>query len=312
MQNTATPSASATHGKGVSSKMPPLSDDELIKFNDVGLIPGPGESLEAFSGRATYCITLKEHLSQELQELLSGNGEQGSNVLQKPLDAVQSHYGIRPSWIPVFFSNYKLMPWNGGCAWIFQQSETSPTAALIQLRRQFKESSQWLGIYSRDELLTHELVHVGRMEFHEPKFEEMLAYRTSKSRFRRLFGPIIQSSMECILFILLLFIIVVFDVFLVALGRADAYAYALWIKLIPVALIGVALIRLWNKHRTLNRCLNNLQEWLQNKPLAEAILYRLTDAEIHLFSRSTPTQIQSYANDPSPRWQVIRRMKEQG
>ena len=94
----------------------------------------------------------------------------------------------------MIFSNERLAPWHGGCAWIFQFAEGLPTAALIQLRQVFSRQPTFLGIYHRDELLTHELVHVGRMKFEEPRFEELFAYETSTSAFRRWFGPLIQAS----------------------------------------------------------------------------------------------------------------------
>ena len=80
-------------------------------------------------------------------------------------------YGIQPTWTPLFFNNYQLAPWHGGCAWIFQLTENAPTAALLQLRAPFRHQPTYLNLYRRDELIAHELSHVGRMMYQEPQFE---------------------------------------------------------------------------------------------------------------------------------------------
>ena len=69
----------------------------------------------------------------------------------------------------------------------------------------------------------------------------------------------------------------VFDVFLVAMHRPDAYGLALWLKLIPLTLVLGALIRLWRRQRTFEACLNNLSNICGRH--AAAVAYRLTDKE---------------------------------
>ncbi len=267
-----------------------ISDEELLKLNCEGIIPGPGETEEVFLLRAKYCLSLKKHLADELKDTLGAIEEDVSPILERPLQDLQALYDCAPSWIPIFFSNYRLPFWHGGCAWIFQITEKSPTAAFIQLRKKICSQSIHLGIYTRDELLMHEMTHVGRMAFNEPKYEEILAYKTSKSPFRRWIGGIVQSSIESVIFILLLFIIVVFDVFLISLGRGDAYFMSLWLKLIPLTFIAYGLFRIFKKQQTLSRCIENL-----NFCNAYAVAFRLTDAEIERFSQSTPGEIMAYA-----------------
>lgn len=284
----------------------------LLQLNQLGLVPGPGEEAEDFIKRAEYCLNLKTHLSTELKEGFAFTESTSPEILATANEKLQTFYDISPAWIPLFFSNYKLSFWHGGCAWIFQITPDTPTAALIQLRKNLQQSPKYLGLYHRNELLTHELAHVGRMMFHEPQFEEMLAYNTTNSRFRRWFGPIIQSSMESVLFILILFLIIVFDVFLVALHRPDAYAIALWIKAVPLGLIAYALIRLWKRHKVMDSCLQNLSVCLGSESKARAVIYRLTDKEIALFGKAKTNRaiedIKAYAEankDKELRWKVI-------
>lgn len=209
------------------------------------------------------------------------------DVVEEALSEVKERYQVNPSWIPIFFSRYKLLPWHGGCAWIFKLKKEDPTAALMQLRPEFKNNRRFLKIYERKELIAHELCHVGRMMYNEPKFEEFLAYRLSESRFRRLFGPIISSSFESVLFILTLLTILFIDA---AFIFSDSES-PLWIKLIPLGLISIALVRLFYRHRCLNQTSRVLQALTPN---AEAILYRLTDNEIFQISRKTAEETREY------------------
>ncbi|HEV8052304.1 MAG TPA: hypothetical protein VGP47_07410 [Parachlamydiaceae bacterium] len=287
--------------------MSDLSEEKLLHLNKIGLIPGPGEEIEAFSKRVDYSLNLKDSLPEELLANLSGDELQKSDVLSQSCNHLKKLYDCAPDWTPLFFSNYKLPFWHGGCAWIFQIAEDSPTSALIQLRRTFRHSPKYLGIYNREELLTHELSHVGRMMFQEPKFEELLAYQTSNSAFRRWLGPLVQSSTESALFLLFLFMLIVFDVFLIASNRPDAYLMALWLKIIPVAFIALALVRLWKKQKTYAECINKLSECV-GPDKAKAVAFRLQDNEIVRFAKMKPAEIKEYAADRMKdelRWQVI-------
>lgn len=287
--------------------MPNLSEEKLLYLNSIGLIPGPEEGLEAFSRRVDYSLNLKESLPKELTDNLSGEDLQKPDALSPACASLKKLYDCAPEWPPLFFSNFKLPFWQGGCAWIFQVKEDSPTSALIQLRRTFLRSPKYLGIYDRDELLAHELCHVGRMMFQEPKFEELLAYQTAKSSFRRWLGPLVESSMESALFLLVLFMLIVFDFFLIATNRSDAYFMALWLKVIPVAAIGLALIRLWKKQKTYAECVGNLSACV-GADKARAVAFRLKDDEIVLFSMMGSEEIRGYAAEKMKdelRWQVI-------
>jgi hypothetical protein len=288
-------------------------NNNLLTYNQIGLIPGPGEEKEDFLKRVDYSLNLKNHLPEEIKVQLSkksfSQDDEALKVINESSEKLKSLYDCSPQWVPLFFSNYKLPFWQGGCAWIFQMTEQSPTSALIQLREVFNRSPKYLAIYDRNELLTHELSHVGRMMFQEPKFEEVMAYRTSNSSFRRWFGPIIQSSAESALFLLFLFMLVVFDVFLIALNRPEAFTLALWLKTIPIALIIAALTRLWRRQRTYRLCVQNLENCV-GPDKAEAVAYRLKDQEILLFSKLSPEKIKDFAKAKMKeelRWDVIYR-----
>ena len=140
-----------------------------------GLIRGPREDEEAFARRCAQCQPIA--------------GEEWAIAHRR----TQELFGFTVDWVPLTYSNQKLPFWEGAATWI---SETG--LPHIQLRKAFKKGRH-LG-YSRDEILAHESVHAARMAFDEPRFEEIIAYQTSKSPLRRFFGPLFRRTWESALF----------------------------------------------------------------------------------------------------------------
>lgn len=179
-----------------------MNEETRLVLNQKGLIPGPHETPEEFERRAVYCLGLRETLAHAHGDVIPSDVMEKENAppLEEAWEITRPLYDFAPSWAPLFFSNHELAPWHGGCAWIFHMSQDAPMGALFQLRRAFKKRSTFLGIYERSVLLAHESVHVARMAFEEPKFEEILAYRTSESRFQKYIGPLPESSRETSVF----------------------------------------------------------------------------------------------------------------
>lgn len=281
-----------------------ISDSKLLAYNDQGIIPGPNEDEAAFAARAAYCLNLRETIGSFLSESLPAFEEEASGkVINEALPITKKLFDIAPTWVPLFFSNYKLNFWHGGCAWIFQRDENSPTSAFFQLRQAFRKQERYLGLYERNELIAHEMAHVGRMMFEEPQFEELLAYKTSTSRFRRWFGPIIQAPWESALFVLTLFLIFVID--LSVTGYPEYSSKVIWLRVIPSFMFFYALSRLLNKNGQFRKCHDNLAVITKNP---DAVIYRLTDKEIMTFAQLTPIEIQMFTRalpTQSLRWRLI-------
>lgn len=282
-----------------------MNEIELVDWNRRGLIPGPGEQLADFQKRVQFCLGLKNQFFSEIsvpQSLQYDNAQE--KIEEAALLLVRNLYGISPDWVPLFFSNWKLAPWHGGAAWIFQIKEDAPLGALLQLRKALYKKRLYLGLYERDELMAHEFAHVGRMAFEEKKFEELLAYRSSQKSFSRYFGPIIQSAQESRLVIYLFATLFLMDAFFLFSGSLDAYLGTQVFKLVPLLLILFGLLRLKQRQSALKKAEEKLKELV---PDANAVVYRLTDREIELFSKSSIENIRNYIRkEPSLRWQVIR------
>ncbi len=284
-----------------------MNNDELLHLNQQGFIPGPEETEAEYSARVAYCLNLVDRLKD-------GVGTPWADtkppVRMEPLfleaaDVTRPLFDITPSWVPILFSNHKLAFWHGGCAWIFQMDEQIPLGALFQLRENFARSKVYLKLYQRKELIAHESAHIARMMFQEPKFEELLAYRTASSRFRRWFGPICTTSKETLLFMTSLFLSVtaatVGDLFL---------PLAIWgtLVLLPLLLFTAALLRLWKRHSAFQRCWQALFAYLKDSTKTNAVILRLRDQEIESFGKMSPEQIYAYAHKEaavSLRWRSI-------
>ncbi len=92
-------------------------------------------------------------------------------------------YGFTADWVPAFFMDPGFAFLFGGCSFCFLPD----FFAMFIIRKSFRNRSRWF-IYSRDELLSHEMCHIARAALDSMTYEETFAYRTSVSAFRRLFG----------------------------------------------------------------------------------------------------------------------------
>jgi L-ascorbate metabolism protein UlaG (beta-lactamase superfamily) len=287
------------------------SKKDLMESNFEGLIPGPAESDQSFAERVAYCLNLNSQITQELSQEFPFAVEESprsANILKEGCQEIQKLYDIFPTWVPLFFSNYKLLPWHGGCTWIFQQTDDYPAYPFLQLRKNLQNSTHYGKFYTRKELIAHELSHIGRMRFEEPIFEEILAYRSSPSRFRRFFGPIIQTSTESLIFVFLLVLVVALDILTLEQESKTFFYLSRLGQLFLISSLLYALIRLYFRQYQFKVALKNLHQLVLNKTAADAIIYRLTDAEIIDFSRLSPKEIYAYAferKDSSLRWTLI-------
>lgn len=265
-----------------------MENQKFIEIVKEGFLPGPFEKEEDFFKRVTYCKGLKNTL---------GFDEVPPSILPKPLALTRKLFGIEPYWIPINFSNHQLPLWVGGCAWIFQNTKETPTGAFIQLRQSLKDYSS-LYLYKREELISHELSHVGRMLFEEPKYEEIFAYKTSPNRFRRFLGPIFSQGWEMLCFSILVMFVFMADICALWWGGWESYLALLPLKLLPLAWFSWMLWKLTLKQLRINKL---------EKRYPLKFLYGLTDLEIDSFVKMTDQQVKEYARQQAClRWKYLR------
>lgn len=278
-------------------------DVELMEYNAIGLIPGPKETLPEFLKRAKWCLSLREELPKIIEiseEIKSKETIEDETLLYKVKPTTDFLFGMTPTWVPIVFSNHKLPFWQGGCAWIFQFSEITPIGAFFQLRETLKKKAKYLGFYEREELIAHESAHIGRMAFEEPKFEEIIAFQSAKTGFRRFFGPFFGSSNESLWFLLTLFLLVVVMFFI------PPFIYLCLASVLALLIVGT--LRVVSKQLKFQKCLSTLLKIVKEEQKARAIAFRLTDLEILSFAKFSSEEVLRYVDEEkqnSLRWKLI-------
>lgn len=252
-----------------------------------GFLPGPHETQTEFEARVAYCLELR----QSMPEISHVHSEDQQLALENAATITYPLFGFKPHWIPVLFSNHKLLPWHGGCAWIFRMNEHAPQAAFLQLRSAFRTQLQYFGLYSRNELLAHEICHVARMCFEEPVYEELLAYKTSPLKWRRWLGPIIRNSVESMFFLLSLLLVMAACLFSLFVDPIfwDLIPY---LYIFPAIFMGYGCVRLLLQQRTITAAKLQLEKIFGSN--GQKILIWLTDKEIKSFGKSTSSEIKAY------------------
>ena len=265
-----------------------IDDDALQTFNQNGFIPGPAEGEQAFLAR----VSELEHLPHIHDEPLTDADWKGARALTRRL------FDFSVKWVPAFYSDRGLPFWQGAAVWISTNSHP-----VIQLKKAFRKGS-YLGFYPREEVLAHEAAHAARLGFNEPRFEEILAYSTSKSPWRRWLGPLFRHSWESYFFVILLLLplgVQVARLFYENSALLECLFYVPW------AFALAMICRLSYHQRLLLRTLRHIAPLLKDPKQALAVSFRLTDQEITTFSALAAEDIRAYLEQrDSLRLRVVR------
>ncbi|WP_348660454.1 hypothetical protein [Chlamydiifrater volucris] len=227
---------------------------DLISLNREGFLVGPNEERPAFFAR------------------VDRDKEKGGYTFPEELSRI---FDIRPCHLEVIYSNEGIGGWEGGCTWIESSGVT------IQLRKRFLKSSKLFFLYSKEEILMHEAVHAVRMKFHEPLFEEILAYRTSRG-FRRYVGPIFRHPGEGY-----------WTIFGALIGLGVSSYDLTYGVIVSCSVPAYFLGRLFFYLRIFAKAQKKVRKLLGIPPLW--VLLRLTDAEIKFVASQPLRMIEEYA-----------------
>lgn len=248
-----------------------IAEETLLHLNRSGIVPGSEETEEAFLKRV-------ERLKKR---------ESSSDVPSFHWDwarlQLKNLFDLEPLYVEASYSNRSLTFWQGAACWVDETGDVS-----IQLRENLRKGT-YLKMYERDEILAHEAVHAARAKIEGNRFEEFFAYMSSDKKWRRVFGPIIQSSWE--IWPLLFF------GGLSWISNWGFFLSALWL------LFGF--FRLIRSHTILNRAASHLMKDLLDVRKVRAILVRLSDEEIVRFARGDDF-IKYVRNRNCLRWKAIQ------
>jgi hypothetical protein len=253
-------------------------EDNLISLNSRGIFPGPSEQEEEFFKRANTAAAKK-------------------GIVQKNLKLTQEIFEACPDWVKIHFAQKGLLPWEGAATWIEKNPEGIREAS-VQIKTSFVAR-----LYPQEEMIAHEMVHAMRLAFEERRFEEILAFRTSKNRFRRYFGPLFTQPGETKGFVMSMLAVWLFNgaewIFDFSLGAK----YLLWF---PLMILGWGCLRLARSQKIFSLALNHLEKAVKAPKLAIAL--RLSDREIELFAKSSPEEILAFVSkekEKSLRWRQL-------
>ena len=248
-------------------------------LNFRGLICGPSETLEEFYKRCEFFKEIKQQ-----PQLLK-------NILQLP--EIVEHKALKYEdldlkidWLFVNPSKKGFLIWEAAATWTIEVDEVA--IPLLQVKTTSKAI--------QEDILKHEAVHIARIAFKEPIYEEFLAYATSKTRWRKFLGPLFRFPKESLIFVILSFCPLL-NLF---------FPISMYLLLSPLLIFSIILLgRLFFHYRVFIKALSNIASIFDVKsPLALAL--RLTDKEIHLFAFSRLEELYQYMNKRTcPRWKQI-------
>ncbi len=264
-----------------------LGKEKLKELGEVGIIAGPDESEEILHKR--LCILKKIDPTKPFK----------GHTLSDWEGDFEEILGAKPEWVPLIYSNQKLLPWQGAALWVFDNK-----VPMIQLRKGFKKGRFLL--YSKEEVLLHETIHALRASFDEPKYEEILAYAHSKSKWRRFLGPLFRKPSHAFFFISLIFICLLIQGTSLFFLNSPFLPYLQFLSLLPCIDLALRAATLIKDRRLLKKTLQKLSQLFPSPPFPIAI--RLKDAEIQKFATSSIEQILTYIEEQVPhsvRWRQI-------
>jgi hypothetical protein len=255
-----------------------MQDSELILLNNRGLFPGPSESQEQFLKRVSGVKNL---------------------IVSEAHIRTGEIFDACPDWVEIWSGKKGLSLWEGAATWI-EENEKGGRVSSIQLNTSLPSR-----LYSKVEVIAHEMAHAMRLMFEENRFEEILAFRSSTNRFRRYFGPLFTRSSETKGFILSMvcswlfyWVELIFDIFI-------GGEYLLWS---PMLILGWGICRLVRSQKIFSKALNQLEKTIKKPGKALAVALRLSDTEIERFATSSPEEIFSFGAEEkkrSLRWKQL-------
>ena len=282
----------------------------LCDLDANGLSPAVGEGAEEFSKRL-------ENLRKRLQEFdrqLSSQNEVSfdgllakrqdripRNLFDEPRKQTRQLYDFDCDWVPGFFCNPRFSWLFGGCTYSYPPDFFTVFIIGERLRRRKKYLC-----YDRDEIFAHELCHVARAGLNSMEFEELFAYQTARSPFRRFLGGIMHSQQDTLIFLLACLFLVVAQVILPRFA-AVLPSWLGWLGFGVVMLF--FLLRHMRSYGIYQRALRNLEMCCSgHTENARGLLFHATDKEIHqLASTDSPRTLLEQYSASELRWKIACR-----
>lgn len=280
----------------------------LAELDAQGISPSPQETLEEFAERL-------EGLNlnfAKMEDALHHNGEYNvegvtvkasarisEEIFEEPMERTNRLFGFRCDWVPGFFFQASPLSFFGGYAFYFFPE----FFAMFLARNCFRNKRKWLFI-ERDELVAHEMCHIARAALQSQAYEELFAYQTATTTFRRFTGGIFREQLDSFLFLGATFFLLFWQL-----------ARAIWLPQLPawggwvILLLDVSflLIRHGITYHRFTTALGKLVQLYGDEAIARAVLFHASDDEIPQLAQAKDLSV--LLNEWAQfqlRWQIIR------
>jgi len=290
-----------------AAELEDTSLENLIRLDERGFFPAPGEDESAFLASVRRLVVAYGELEsglasgEPLDEAVGfriGEGIPiGPEVMNEAAEETREQFDFEIDWVPGYFLSRGLGFLWGGCTIV-----TDTDLALFFIRRDFRERKKWF-LYSRRELLAHELCHVARNRLNDPEFEEHFAYMTSTSPLRRLLGNCFRSSFDAFLFLIPILILLIAQA-LTCFEILILPQFPFW--LIALSGPGWLVFRNHLTRKRYDRAEENLRQAGVARP--RSVLFRAAREEILSISRSNPVEVRTRMREFAEkdlRWRII-------
>lgn len=249
--------------------------DEAQELNCHGFICGPSENMKFFFQRINFVKTFPDRY----KDLLEQEKLKTFIITDKVMDIDVDWALIRP--------NSKIPFWEKGRTWTFSVDEMEGSFIEIQKLSEYEDLN----------VKTHEMVHLIRQAFHEPRFEEILAFYQDNQRWRRFWGPLFKTSKEVNLFMCFFALSSILSL----CGLCIDYFF-----IIDFLIIWFLVARLFVDQYVFKCALRKIEKVFETENPYKIAL-RLTDEEILFFAKKNKNLcLEKISSNVCFRWKQIR------
>lgn len=255
---------------------------KLLALNKLGILPFDGETRKEFLSRA--------------DSLLQNKSKQ--NQTEPFFNLAKEEYDIFPSWVKIVFDKKEVGRFHLAATIYKKTKRWGYLVDFIALQPAWKEEVFYRK-YSKQEVLSHEALHILRAGNLFSSYDEILAYQSQKNGFRRFFGEVFGEEKSVIITLALSFVLLLISFFSLGFFFLFFLLYMGWIFFL--------FFLLFLKKKILKAALKRIKK-IASRNTAKFVLCRMTEKEIKMFSKKSEKECLEYVlkkTRTSLRWLVI-------